>query len=86
MPTPSHAIEIPEGVAVCGRALVEKGGRVFLVGGAVRDAMLGRDVKDYDLEVFGLSGEAVVASLSVHRIHSSSTCLKPFSASVARTS
>lgn len=63
MLTPSRAIEIPEGVAVCARALGEKGGRVFLVGGAVRDAMLGRSVKDYDLEVFGLSGDAVAGAL-----------------------
>ncbi|HVR28552.1 MAG TPA: polynucleotide adenylyltransferase [Thermoanaerobaculia bacterium] len=30
------------------------GGRVYLVGGSVRDALLGRPVKDLDLEVFGL--------------------------------
>jgi len=36
---------------------------VFVVGGAVRDAMLGRAVKDYDLEVFGLPAEAVSSAL-----------------------
>lgn len=56
-------IDVPEGVAACGEALERAGGRVFLVGGAVRDALLGRPVKDYDLEVFGLSAEAVLAAL-----------------------
>ena len=31
------------------------GGRALLVGGAVRDALLGRQVKDFDLEIHGLS-------------------------------
>ena len=34
------------------------GGRAYLVGGAVRDAYLGRPIKDLDLEVFGLHPEA----------------------------
>jgi tRNA nucleotidyltransferase (CCA-adding enzyme) len=37
---------------------------VFVVGGAVRDALLGRPQKDVDLEVFGLSAEAVRDTLS----------------------
>lgn len=49
---------------MCARALAQKGGRVFLVGGAVRDAMLGKKVKDYDLEVFGLSGDVVAGALA----------------------
>jgi len=61
---PKHRpLEVPEGVAACGRALGQAGGRVFVVGGAVRDAMLGRAVKDYDLEVFGLPAEAVSSAL-----------------------
>jgi tRNA nucleotidyltransferase (CCA-adding enzyme) len=55
---------LPEGVTRCGEALRQAGGRVFLVGGAVRDARLGRPVKDYDLEVFGLSGAAVFETLA----------------------
>lgn len=31
--------------------------RAFLVGGCVRDALLGLAVKDFDLEVFGVSYE-----------------------------
>jgi len=63
MADPAPRIDLPEGVALCGRTLEEAGGRVFLVGGAVRDALLERTVKDYDLEVFGLAGEAVIAAL-----------------------
>ena len=35
-------------------ALRDAGGRPYLVGGAVRDALLGRPHKDLDIEVFGL--------------------------------
>jgi tRNA nucleotidyltransferase (CCA-adding enzyme) len=35
-------------------ALRDAGGRPYLVGGAVRDALLGRPAKDLDVEVFGL--------------------------------
>jgi tRNA nucleotidyltransferase (CCA-adding enzyme) len=49
------------------RALVEgEGGRVLFVGGCVRDAMLGRDIRDVDLEVFGLETARVAALLSAH--------------------
>ncbi|MEO8501166.1 MAG: hypothetical protein ABI565_09645, partial [Vicinamibacteria bacterium] len=64
MPDSAPRIELPEGVARCGLVLEKAGGRVFLVGGAVRDALLGRAVKDYDLEVFGLQGQAVLDALS----------------------
>lgn len=37
--------------------------RAFLVGGCVRDALLGLPVKDFDLEVFGLSYERLVKAL-----------------------
>jgi len=36
-------------------ALRDAGGRPYLVGGAVRDALLGRPHKDLDIEVFGLA-------------------------------
>jgi tRNA nucleotidyltransferase (CCA-adding enzyme) len=49
---------------MCGEALAAQGGRVFLVGGAIRDALLERKVKDYDLEVFGLPGPAVFDALA----------------------
>jgi len=37
--------------------------QTFLVGGCVRDALLGEPVKDFDLEVFGLRYEALVQAL-----------------------
>ena len=63
MLNPARAITVPEGVARCAEILAPLGARVFLVGGAVRDSLLGKAVKDYDLEVFGLSGEALLAAL-----------------------
>lgn len=36
------------------RALRRAGGRALIVGGFVRDRLLGRSTKDYDLEVYGL--------------------------------
>ncbi len=47
-------------------ALSAAGGRPYLVGGAVRDALLGLDVKDYDLEVFGLEADRLKAVLAAH--------------------
>ena len=38
--------------------------RAFLVGGCVRDWLLGYPVKDYDVEVFGVNYEQLVAALS----------------------
>src|SRR5262245_14608622 len=40
------------------------GGRALLVGGAVRDALLGLPVKDFDVEVFGLPTPRLRAALS----------------------
>ncbi len=39
------------------RSVREAGGRAMLVGGGVRDLLLGRQVKDYDLEIYGLTSE-----------------------------
>jgi tRNA nucleotidyltransferase (CCA-adding enzyme) len=44
--------------------LRDAGGRPFIVGGAVRDALLGLPVKDYDVEVFGVPVEALKAALA----------------------
>jgi tRNA nucleotidyltransferase (CCA-adding enzyme) len=40
------------------------GGRPYVVGGAVRDALLGQPVKDFDVEVYGLPADAVKAALA----------------------
>ena len=57
-------INVPSGVSLCADALRNAGGRPYLVGGAVRDSLLDRPLKDYDLEVFGLSAAAVAKALS----------------------
>ncbi|HUP22671.1 MAG TPA: HD domain-containing protein [Thermoanaerobaculia bacterium] len=41
-------------LAICG-AVARRGGRAHLVGGCVRDALLGLSVHDFDLEVFGVA-------------------------------
>ncbi len=43
-------------VLALGEDVRRAGGRVHVVGGGVRDALLGRPVVDFDLEVFGLQG------------------------------
>jgi tRNA nucleotidyltransferase (CCA-adding enzyme) len=45
--TPELALDIA-------RAVKDAGGRALLVGGSVRDELLGREPKDFDLEVFGI--------------------------------
>lgn len=42
------------------------GGTAYLVGGCVRDALLGITAKDYDLEVYGLAPERLLAFLNQH--------------------
>ena len=49
--------------AIAGR-VKENGGRALIVGGWVRDRLLGRPSKDVDLEVFGMSPEALRGLLS----------------------
>jgi tRNA nucleotidyltransferase (CCA-adding enzyme) len=46
------------------RMLRDAGGRPWLVGGAVRDALVGLPLKDFDVEVFGLSARDLLATLS----------------------
>ena len=43
-----------EAVLKIARCVREAGGRAFLVGGCVRDGLLGRDSGDFDMEVFGV--------------------------------
>ena len=45
----------PEIVLAIARAVRDAGGRALLVGGCVRDEILGLPPKDYDVEVFGLA-------------------------------
>ncbi len=50
-------------LAIC-RMARQNNGRAFLVGGCVRDALLGLAVKDFDLEVYGIPSERLIALLS----------------------
>lgn len=45
-------------------ALTAAGGQVYIVGGAVRDAVLGRNPKDVDLMVSGLTEDQITQALS----------------------
>ena len=40
------------------------GGRALLVGGCVRDELLGRSPKDFDIECFGISAADLQAALA----------------------
>ncbi|HEV8169299.1 MAG TPA: HD domain-containing protein [Pyrinomonadaceae bacterium] len=47
--------EIPEKVSSLARAIHDAGGRALLVGGCVRDELMGKQPKDWDLEVYDLN-------------------------------
>ncbi len=49
--------EIPEKVTALSKAIHDAGGRALLVGGCVRDTLMGRQPKDWDLEVYQLDAE-----------------------------
>jgi tRNA nucleotidyltransferase (CCA-adding enzyme) len=46
--------ELPEKVVALSRAIHDAGGRALLVGGCVRDELMGTQPKDWDLEVYEL--------------------------------
>ena len=46
--------------------IAQADGRAFLVGGAVRDRVLGKTAKDLDVEVHGIDADRLVAILSKH--------------------
>ncbi|HEY0762786.1 MAG TPA: HD domain-containing protein [Pyrinomonadaceae bacterium] len=47
-------VELPDNVSSLARAIHEAGGRALLVGGCVRDTLMGAQPKDWDLEVYNL--------------------------------
>ena len=55
-PTSSQSLvfEIPEKILGLARVIQDAGGRALLVGGCVRDTLMGTEPKDWDLEVYGL--------------------------------
>lgn len=61
---------IPEKQRTAARRVAEilrdAGGRALLVGGCVRDGLLGLPAKDIDMEVYGLEGDEVEAALTPH--------------------
>jgi tRNA nucleotidyltransferase (CCA-adding enzyme) len=59
-------LQLPEGLARLLAALGEAGGRPYLVGGAVRDALLALPFDDWDVEVFGLPAERLEVVLAAH--------------------
>jgi tRNA nucleotidyltransferase (CCA-adding enzyme) len=56
------AYNIPEEVFSLVYDIRDQGGKAYLVGGGVVDLIQGRDIKDWDLEVFGLSYQKLLES------------------------
>jgi len=56
-------LEIPPALRRLLDAVAVAGGRPYVVGGAVRDALLGLPVKDFDVEVFGLHPDRLKTAL-----------------------
>jgi tRNA nucleotidyltransferase (CCA-adding enzyme) len=59
-------LERPAGLVHLLAALRAAGAKPYVVGGAVRDRLLGLPVKDYDVEVFGLAQERLEPVLAAH--------------------
>jgi tRNA nucleotidyltransferase (CCA-adding enzyme) len=59
-------LDLPPGLVRLVAALRAAGGRPYVVGGAVRDAILGLPIKDYDVEVFGLPADRLEPLLAAH--------------------
>ncbi|HLM23876.1 MAG TPA: hypothetical protein VK274_02415, partial [Pyrinomonadaceae bacterium] len=49
--------EIPEKVIALSKAIHDAGGSALLVGGCVRDTLMGAQPKDWDLEVYQLDAQ-----------------------------
>ena len=52
-----NSSQFPEKVILLSRAVRDAGGRALLVGGCVRDELMGVPPKDWDLEVYGVAPE-----------------------------
>ncbi|MGD9697476.1 HD domain-containing protein [Acinetobacter sp.] len=57
-------IAVPEQISIIVDLLTGNGGRPMLIGGAVIDAIAGRAIKDWDIEVYGLSYAQLLELLS----------------------
>jgi tRNA nucleotidyltransferase (CCA-adding enzyme) len=72
--------ELPQKVIELAQAIHDKGGRALLVGGCVRDMLMGVDPKDWDLEVYQLEAARLRETLeqfgSVNAVGESFTVYK----------
>lgn len=59
-------LHLPEAIGHTIRELRVAGHRAVVVGGAVRDAMLGIEPKDFDVEVYGVHYDQLAALLAAH--------------------
>lgn len=57
-------MELFEKVEMIARAVAGAGGRAMLVGGCVRDTILGIPVKDYDMEIYGIDHHTLLAAIA----------------------
>ncbi len=55
--------DVPEVILMLCRTIRDAGGRAFIVGGGVRDRLLGLPWKDFDLEVYGIEASPLRAIL-----------------------
>jgi len=59
-------LTLPDELVAISKAITKAGGSAVVVGGAVRDALLQIEVKDYDIEVYGIETierlEAILAT------------------------
>ena len=55
--------QFPEKVLALAQAVHEAGGRALLVGGCVRDLLMGQEPKDWDIEVYGIEPNKLRALL-----------------------
>lgn len=56
--------ELPKRLLKIAEDIVAAGGRAYLVGGWVRDALLGKNCRDYDVEVYDLEQDQLLPILS----------------------
>ena len=60
------SLDIPESVIAVLKDIKKEGGKGVIIGGSVRDAILGKKAKDIDVEVYGLPGEKLSEILGRH--------------------
>lgn len=56
--------DLPHRLLIIADEIKAAGGRAYLVGGWVRDALLGGNCRDYDIEVYDMEQDALIAILS----------------------